>query len=146
VSPTLIVGADLYNLLPSPSDNRALIVAWHGGLADYYLVSEAGKQFMEVVTDVSGVPQSRFSPDGRHLAISGQIRGKEQYMLVDVSTGKQTMWETGNATTSFVFSADSRVFAFSAEVKGQSVLFAVNVDGGEPHILADNARLPIWSP
>lgn len=128
---------DVRGLKFSPNSLRVAFVARRGN--SQFLVLDGVEQRAYAPTDRA---RSCFSPNSQRVAYSAQL-GESAVMVIDGVEGNQypsLEWDF----PSFVFSADSRKFAYIAKVNGQQ--WAVVVDGVEEPSFDKIEYTPLFSP
>jgi WD40 repeat protein len=94
--------------------------------------------------------QSAFSPDGKSLAFTSQMQGRDVLWVLDIRSEKQRKIELPlEGITGPTWSPDGTKLVFSGNRGGITDLFVVNVDGTNLKQLTDDVygdNQPQWSP
>jgi hypothetical protein len=97
--------------------------------------------------DQTDITSGVLSPSGKAIALRTKItEGIYDLYLVDLSTSDSppvTLVSGANFRPLFDFSPDGSQLVYESNAGGRS-LWVVNIDGGNPHLLAENASLPEW--
>jgi len=112
------------------SDLRRLAVADVGGGAPRYLTSREG--FDDMLGDL------RWSPDGRWIYFTADVKGRTPIHRVDVASGAIEVVHTHGLITGFELTPDGRTIVYSARtIDRPAELYAVPAAGGEARALTD---------
>src|SRR5690606_32829242 len=128
---------------------------------DLYLANaETGKRISRLVKTTTNpdfeqlrfiYSQPAFSPDGKHIAFTGQRGGRDVLILIDAKSGKEIReydFEL-DQVLSPSFSPDGRQIVFSGMKHGTSDLYITPLEGGSFRQLTRDGYgdlQPQWSP
>jgi len=147
--------ADDFRALWSPDGSRIAFTSNRGGQTDIWVLT-TGEADVQRVTDDTRIENTyEWTPDGNALVMSVGAGHGHLYALptsggpaVALTSGEWDVVGTGGAASASV-SRDGQQIAFSATKSGDPDIWAIDVSGGEPRLVAGGPGTevdPTWSP
>lgn len=128
---------------PSPDGNTIAFLSDRDGTARIYLMNADGTNLRRLTQHTSEESAATWSADGTQLAYVVD----QQVWIHDVAKGTdRQITPAGANDLEPSFSPDGRWLAVSRARGGHNDVWAIPLDGGEPTLVAQNARLPRWLP
>ena len=122
-----------------------------GGAPQVYRIASDGSQSEPERVTFEGRynARPRVSPDGRHLAVVTDDRGRFRVAVQDLETDAVQVLSDGSLDESPSFAPNSAQLIYATRRDGRGVLETVSTDGlisGRVKSVGNDVREPVWSP